>query len=71
MPMYSWEDSVSGKRVDIIRPFERSDESPVRDDISEKEMSDVEIVAAQWKKILNSPGFVRMAGWGYGRKGHW
>lgn len=71
MPMYSWKDETSGKQVDIIRGFDLSDDAPKRDDVTQTEMTDTEFEAAKWTRVMGSPNFVRMPGWGHGRKGYW
>lgn len=70
MPMYAWLDTVSQKKVDIIRRSDDYQQPPTRDDISPKEMTDAEVEAAQWEPVQNAPSFVRGPSW-RGSKGYW
>lgn len=68
MPIYVWAEKKSGKKVEILRPFDKYQDQPTQE---EAEMSEEEYMAAEWSKELGTGiKVVKGDNWGAG-KGRW
>ena len=65
--MYTWEETNTGTRVDIVRSFAEYDKCPEGDEIPET-LKDKE---CKWERVIGEKiAMTKGQGWGYG-KGYW
>jgi predicted nucleic acid-binding Zn ribbon protein len=68
MPMYLYEDKVTGKQVEVLRSFDEYEKLPDAEEA--KELSPEEFANAQWVRLVGASTVVKGRGWGLG-KGFW
>lgn len=71
MPLYTHLDKISGKQVEILRPFDKYQESPTSEEARTSGLTEEEIEIAQWEKIIGTGiRITRGPNW-QGSKGNW
>lgn len=70
-PLYIHEDTLSGKQIEILRPFDQYKDPPTEEEAITKGLTPEEAKVAVWRKVLGTGiKMVRGANWG-GSKGNW
>lgn len=65
MPLYTWEDTNTKKRVDVLRSFAEYENPP-----TEEEAPDIE--NPEWVRVIGDKiALTRGPNWGWGSKGNW
>ena len=71
MPLYEYKDTVSGKKVEILRNFSEYKIGPTEEEAIKAGLTPEEAVTALWERVIGSGiKVVKGENWGAG-KGHW
>lgn len=68
MPIYCWKDKKTGTEIEILRPFDKYDEHPDREEAFA--LNDMEYERAEWVKLIKAWNTRRGDSW-RGSKGNW